>query len=474
MRNLAHLAARLYNTPLLLHPNAADAIGQAFRSMLQGEAPPAVVVVGSQHAQSNLPEADLYAGNVQPAAKFDSKPYTVTADGIALLPVLGPLVQRAGQITPDCMPVTSYQRLAMRFEQMQADPDVKGILMEFDGPGGEAAGMFDFAQQIVAARSVKPVWGHVNEAAFSATYGLAAAVDRLQTPQAGMAGSIGVVMLHMDQSQRDAKQGLVYTPIFAGARKVDFNSHAPLSPEAQAAGQAMVNLLYDQFTTHVASARSIDLKTVRGTEAGILSAGDAKAIGLIDGVASFADTLAELTDYVRTQARAGATSSPTPGSRLAATTTPKGKPTMADSNPAADQAATETARAEGHAAGLATGIAQGRAEGATAERTRIGAILGHEAAGKRTKLATKLALETDMAADTAVTVLQAAAEEPQASAAATASGAGPLATAMSQLANPKVGADGGPTNAPAEGDTPQATAKNVVSLLNQTRRGAQA
>jgi ClpP class serine protease len=482
MRHLAHLAARLFNTPLLLQPAAADAFGHAFGSLLHGDAAPVTVVLpgSAQAAESTMPEREAYAGNVRPGAGFEDKPYLVTAEGIALLPVLGPLVQRAGQMTPDCTPVTSYQRLAARFEQMLADNDVRGILFEFDSPGGEAAGMFDLAQRIAAQRSTKPIWGHANEAAFSAGYGLAAAVERLHAPQAGALGSIGVVMLHVDQSQRDAKQGLVFTPIFAGARKIDFNSHAPLSETARASAQGMVDQLYDQFTTHVATARSMDLKTVRGTEAGIFGAAEAKAIGLIDGVSSFSETLAEFAAHIASvqHGRTGSVGfqrSPS-GSRLAATpgstaTTPqKGNASMADSTPAADQAAIDTARAEGHAAGLAEGTKQG----AAAERTRVGAILNHSAAATRGKLATKLALETDMSADTAGTVLLAAAEEQPAAAPAPAPAASPLAAAMAGVPNPAVGADGGNTGAAgAEADTPKATAASVIRLFNQSR-GAQA
>lgn len=486
MRNLAHLAARLYNAPLLLQPGAADAIGRAFGSMLLGESPTQIVMVGAQHGQTQADalEPMAYSGNVQRGSRFDGKPYTVTADGVALLPVLGPLLQRSGQIDANCMPIASYQSLRARYDAMMADADVRAILMEFDSPGGEAAGMFDLAQHITATRGNKPVWGHANEAAYSAGYGLASAVERLHAPQGGSVGSVGVVLLHMDQSQRDAKQGLVFTPIYAGARKVDFNSHAPLSAEAMASAQSMVDALYDQFTAQVASARGMPVDAVRATEAGILMAADAKAIGLVDDIASFSDTLAALTDHLRTRSsssssgRAGmsaATSSPT-GSKSAAISPPKGNATMADSNPAADQAAITAARAEGHAAGLAAGLAQGRTEGASAERTRIGTVLNHEASGKRPKLAAHLALGTDMAADAAVAVLQAAAEEGAGAAAAAPAAkpgaSGPLAAAMASATNPAVGADAGATGA-GNDETPQATAKNVIALLN-TARGAKA
>ena len=464
MRNLHHLAARLYNAPLLVHPGVADTFGAALGAMLLGEQQ-TVVVVGADQALAGEGTAaeqhrrvDAFAGNVPQGSRFADKPYHLTEHGVAVLPVYGPLVQRAGQISADCTPMASYQRLRATYDRMQADGDVRGILLEFDTPGGEAAGMFALSQHMLASRGSKPVWGHANEGTYSAGFGLAAAADRLLAPQSGSVGSIGVVMLHLDQSQRDAKQGLVFTPIYAGARKVDFNSHAPLSRAALQVGQAEVDRLYDQFTTFVATARRMDLQAVRGTEAGIFAAADAKTLGLIDAVASFDETLAELTDTVRR----AQTSSPT-GSRLAATTPPKGKPTMADNQPAADQAAAiATARSEGHAAGIA--------EGATAERTRVGAILNHEAATSRSKLAHHLALGSDLSAAAAVSVLQAAAaESPAAAPTAAAPAPSPLAAAMAGVPNPPVGADAGNPSGASEADSPKSIAGNVIALLRQSK-----
>jgi len=479
MRNLAHLTARFFGAPLLIEPSAGNNLATAFMALLRGDQPTQIVMLAGNHGGAQdgqaapMPEPGAYATSVRPGAKFEGKPYTITEAGVGVLPVLGPLVQRAGLINPDCTPVTSYQRLSQRLEQMLQDPDVKAVLMEFDSPGGEAAGMFELAATIQQARATKPIWGHVNESAYSAGYGLAAAVDQLYVPQGGSVGSIGVRMMHLDQSQADAKKGHVYTHIYAGARKVDFDSHSPLSPEAFAVAQANVNRLYDQFTTQVATARGVDLAVVRGTEAGIFSATEAKAMGLVNGIASFQDTLAALTSHI-TQPRHSTSlgsgyqqSSPPTGGRQAAFT-PKGNATMADSNPVADQAAITAARAEGHAAGLA----EGHAQGATAERTRISTILNAEPAASRTKLAQHLAFSTTMASADAIALLSAAGTETAASAPAAPQGA--LASAMASLQNPNVGADGGSAaaNTPAD-ETPQALAKNVVSLLNATR-GAKA
>jgi signal peptide peptidase SppA len=460
MRNLAHLAARLYNAPLMLLPSVADTFAAVFAQSLDGR--------GLVQIDGARPDPEAYTGNVRPGSKFADKPYTVTDAGVALLPVYGALVQRAGQIGADCMPMASYQRLSARLQQMLADSDVKGVLMELDSPGGEVAGNFEFVRQLLALREGdKPIWGHANEGAYSAAYSIAAATSRITVPQAGSVGSIGVVMLHMDQSERDKKQGVTYTPIFAGARKVDFNSHAPLSKAALTAGQEEVNRLYDMFTGHVATARSIDQQAVRDTEAGIFAANDARQLGLVDAVANFDDTLAELTALVSAPQRTTFLPGASGAKPTAPTATKKGtamSQTNADGTPVSEA---EALRREQAAAATASTAST------AAERSRISAILNHAEASGRTALARNLAFETDMSADAAGKILAAAGKDaPVAAAPAPAAAApvSPLAAAMASVPNPAVAAA-----ATADGDdTPEALAANVVALHRRTMQGAKA
>ncbi len=470
MRNLPYLTARLFNTPLMLRPEAANSLAGAFMHILSGDTP-ATVVIGAQSAIERQPEPFAFAGNV-PISRFKDKPYAVTDEGIALLSVTGPLVQRAGQMTPDCAPMASYQRLQSRLEAMQADPDVKGILLEWDSPGGEAAGNMALASRLLSQRGNKPVWSYVNEVAASAAYALAASTDRILMPASGLVGSIGVVMLHMDQSERDKKQGLSYTYIYAGERKVDMNSHSPLSAEARATANKMVQAAYDQFTAHVAASRSISQQAVRDTQAGIFSGSEARQIGLADDIASFDQALAELTAHVQQR---GTQFSAT-GGRMAAPISAKGE-TMSLATPAATLPAHSASPPQGSQASadqrdvgaaaseqqLASARADGMAAGQTAERQRIQGILNHSEATNRQQLARTLAFTTDMAVDQAGIVLAAAAQEaaPVASAALS-----PLAAAMAQVPNPKVVAA-----APAAPDdaSPQSLAANVVSLFNQNQ-----
>lgn len=468
MRNLPLLAARLYNTPLMLLPTVAETFGAVFRDIVAGGAQPGSIVVVSADGQVE-PKPHGFAANVAPGERFADKPYLVTDAGVAVLSVTGPLVQRAGQIDANCAPLASYQRLSAKVDAMMADPDVAAILLEWDSPGGEVAGAYALASRLQAVRGTKPVWSHANEGAYSAAYLLASATERIVVPQSGQLGSIGVVMLHVDQSQRDAKQGVVFTPIFAGARKVDFNSHAPLSKEARAIGQAEVDRLYDMFVGHVAATRALDVQAVRATEAGIFAAGDAKAIGLADAVGSFDDTLAELTDLVHVRANGATHFFATAEQRQAARHNP-GETTMSQQNGAApaQPAATPSPSATQPQGVPETVVAQREVAAGTAatmnERTRIAAILRAPEATGRTALAQALAFDSDMAPDAATRLLAVAAQDaPPAPAPApkTAAVLSPLAAAMASIPNPPIGPDAA---LEAGADSAESLAASAIAL----------
>ncbi len=435
------LAARLYNCPLLIEPGKAEVIEAVFRAYAEGRA-------------DTLPkyEAKPQAAPPVPMERTDHG-YSLTAGGVAVLPVHGTLVQRGDSL--DAMSgLTGYNVISRRLQAALADPKVKGVVMEFDSPGGEVAGVFELAGQIKAA--TKPVWAHANEMMFSAAYALGVGAADLQMAQTAMVGSVGVVMMHVDQSAMDAKRGLVYTPIYAGARKTDFSSHAPLSDRARATAQESVDRLYQIFVDHVANARAIDPAAVKGTEAGLLTPGEALDLGMADGQSSLTETIHRMTDSF-SASFTGFSTRPSRASSERSNTMSHEKD--APGQQAATEDQLQAARAEATAAAEAKHPAL-RAEGATAERARIKGILTCEAAKERPTLAQHLAFDTDQSAEAAAALLaKAGAETP-------AKGANPLDAVM-RGTNPNVGAG---ADRPS-GEGPKVP--NTASIYAMRRKAAQ-
>jgi ClpP class serine protease len=133
----------------------------------------------------------------------------VTADGIAIIRVIGTLVARSGYLGA-ASGLTAYSDIADAIEAAATDPGIRAILLDVDSSGGEVGGLFDLVDHIQAIRSQcgKPIWAVADEAALSAAYAIACTADRIYVTQTGEVGSIGVVAVHRDESGADTQAGL--------------------------------------------------------------------------------------------------------------------------------------------------------------------------------------------------------------------------------------------------------------------------
>lgn len=275
---LPHLASRIFGTPLLVHRAKLDVI----------------LAVLSDRIGIAAPQADL----ALPSPR--SSPSVVP--GIAVIPIHGTLVKRTLGMEA-ASGLTSYQDIGAMLDAALADPGVAGILLDVDSPGGEAFGCFELARRVRESAAVKPVWAVANDAAFSAAYAIASSAGRLIVTETGGVGSIGVIALHIDQSVKDANEGVRYTAVTAGTHKNDFSPHQPLTDEAKAELQAEVDRLHGLFVGHVASMRTLSADDVRATQAGLYFGANAIAAGLADAVGTFESALTDFSVFLSSRAR---------------------------------------------------------------------------------------------------------------------------------------------------------------------------
>ncbi|MEI7608084.1 MAG: S49 family peptidase, partial [Rhodospirillaceae bacterium] len=334
--DLPHLGGLVFGTPLMIARPKLDTILQVLSFRLQGDAP-------------------------DPGAPAGDRPFMVTPNGIAVIPVLGTLANRTFGLAA-MSGLASYVRLGEQLDLAAVDPTVKGILLDVDSNGGQAGGVFDLADRVLSLRGVKPVYAVADEACLSAAYALACGAERFYVTQTGAVGSIGVVALHADQSGADEKAGVRYDYITAGDRKADANPHAPLSDEARATLQAEVDRLYGLFTGMVARCRNLTVDAVRGQEAAVFFGTNAVAAGLADQVGTFASALTDLS--TRIAASRGSTRS-----GVTVLSAQKGSTAMSDAPTAETPAAPEATLREQLAAEITAQVSGPAAEDAKALAT---------------------------------------------------------------------------------------------------------
>jgi len=265
-RPLLHLADRLFGKALMITQSKLEMILHILGPRM-GFATEAIPIL-TQMPGDDDEDSDYTASN-----------------GIAVIPIRGTLVKRAAGMSA-FSGMTSYEALEEQLEDAITDPAVKGIILDVDSPGGEAAGMADLADLIYNARGSKPIFAVSNDSMYSAAYGLGSAAGTIYVTREGGVGSIGCYMLHVDRSKLDADMGVKYTYIYAGDKKVEGNPHEPLSADARAEMQGECDRIRDIFVTLVARNRAVDAKKIYDTEAGCFYAEQAIPL-LADKIGNF-------------------------------------------------------------------------------------------------------------------------------------------------------------------------------------------
>lgn len=278
-----HALARLAGRPLAIAPRALDGL---LAANLPIDARSAILPI---------------LRDVDPAP---SRGFTVTESGIAVAPVLGPLVSRGDWLTA-LFGASDYGAIGSAVAAAFAEPSARAVLLELDSPGGEVGGLFDLVDRLVSLREKagKPLWAVAHESALSAGFAIASAADRLYVTRTAEVGSVGVVAIHVDESAADAMAGLKWTLIHAGAKKIDGNPHEPLSPEAFADIQADVDALHGELVGLIARNRGMSPDAVRATEAAIYRGQRAIDIGFADRLGSVDQALADLAATLDRPAR---------------------------------------------------------------------------------------------------------------------------------------------------------------------------
>ena len=206
---------------------------------------------------------------------------------VAVIPVLNILSYRPLDYWSYLFSDTTYQEIRKNFRQAMGDNSVSAVVMDIASPGGGVEGIFDLVDEIYQSRGVKPIYAMINESALSAAYLIASAADKVFLPRTGFAGSIGTKAVHIDESAAEAEAGLKYTEIYSGDRKIDGTPHAPLTDEARAVYQKLVDQTHDLFIETVARNRGLKSADVRAQQAAIYTGKEAVAAGLADAVLSW-------------------------------------------------------------------------------------------------------------------------------------------------------------------------------------------
>lgn len=269
------LAAAFLNQPLLVQP----AIGEA-------------LVGGYLEGKITSADSELRADRFEVTGST-GETVDVPQSVIGVINLSGAMVNRPMPGASGPGPV-SYAAIRTAFDDLLDDDAVTAIILRLDTPGGMASGCFDLVDHIYQARGRKPLYALVDDYAASAGFALASTCDEIWVSRTGAVGSVGVVAYHYDWSGNNAQIGLKVTPLYAGARKVDFNPNFPLSEEAHAQALADLEDMRTLFVDTVARNLGMEPDAVRATEAATYRGQAAVDIGFATRLGTWHDLIAHL------------------------------------------------------------------------------------------------------------------------------------------------------------------------------------
>jgi ClpP class serine protease len=242
--------------------------------------------------------ADRHLANVGAVAamgqKLDGSRTATLRNGVAAIPVFGPIFPRANLIGASSGG-TALDALMADFRVAQASEAVDRILMVVDSPGGVVSGLGEAADTI--RRSSKPVTAFVTGISASAAYWLASQAGELVVEPAASVGSIGVVASTTRSEGADQNGRRLYEVVSSGAprKRPDMSSE-----EGRAAIQEEVDALEAVFVADVAAGRRVTTaKVLRDFgKGGMVPAARAVEVGMADRVGTLDQTLSGLARRV--------------------------------------------------------------------------------------------------------------------------------------------------------------------------------
>lgn len=181
---------------------------------------------------------------------------TVISDGecnIAVFPIDGTILPFTGIgdfdliVTPDS--VNEFIDLA------EQDPDIKGILLEINSPGGTPVASERIAERV--HDSTLPVVGLIGDVGASGGYMIAAATDFLIASAMSDVGSIGVNMSYVEESQKNEEEGLTYVQLVTGKFKDIGSPNRPITEEERELLQADLDIIHNEFIDLVSEYREL-------------------------------------------------------------------------------------------------------------------------------------------------------------------------------------------------------------------------
>lgn len=216
---------------------------------------------------------------------------------VAVVPLWGVLVPHAGMMVDVSTAGNGLDAWSAMFDEAVADPSVETVLIHVNSPGGSAVGVTEAAKKVRDARASKRIVAIADGLAASAAFAIATQADTLIVTPSGQVGAVHCYAIHEDISAALEREGITLTLVAApDGGSAEAPSFLALSDENRAHMQETIDEYYGRFVDDVAKGRGVSAATVEANfgRGRVLTSTKALAAGMVDGIATFEDTLQRL------------------------------------------------------------------------------------------------------------------------------------------------------------------------------------
>lgn len=227
------------------------------------------------------------------AAGDSRRLFSMTDGGVAQIRISGPMMKYYSSMSSNAS--TVFARRQVR--QASNDPDVAGIILVIDSPGGTVAGTMDLAQEVAKAAERKPVHAFIEDLTASAAFWVASQASKVFANNAtALVGSIGTYAVLYDYSKQAEQLGVAVHVIRAGEFKGAGVPGTEVTQEQIENVQRIVNAANAEFLNGVANGRGLSMEEVQKIADGrVHPAAEAVEFGLVDAVQSYEKTVVGLS-----------------------------------------------------------------------------------------------------------------------------------------------------------------------------------
>jgi protease-4 len=220
---------------------------------------------------------------------FRAEPLSGSTPGLAWVVAQGG-IHRGGGLRG-----VASDALSQLLDGLRGDPEVCGVALRVDSPGGDALASDLLWRSVERLRREKPVVASMGEVAASGGYYLASAADAIFAEPASITGSIGVIGGKLNLEGLYRRLGIGRDGVERGERAGLLSETRPFTPAERRAVRGEMEALYEAFVARVAEGRGLSPDAVaRVAQGRVWSGAQAARVGLVDRLGGPLEALAEL------------------------------------------------------------------------------------------------------------------------------------------------------------------------------------